>query len=223
MVCLCLCVLFLPPCFFFSLPVYVFQFPPPPPTTTTTTTFSTLSFPPSLNSGSAGVHMIKHGTQVITWLCQIKRPLIQMRSEISKIGVAFAATTHPRRRQRGDLRAWGPAGRERLSLPFLQNITNGGNRAKHAQVHSSVFICITYPTCPLIARGILDGGCSATLTRGILLYCQTLLMCILSKGQRLKIPESDCALKPSQVERSCNVCGLLLYSFYFLDQRQMEE
>lgn len=35
---------------------------------------------------------------------------------------------------------------------------------------NSVFICITYPTCPLIARGILYGGRRATLTRGISLY-----------------------------------------------------
>lgn len=87
----------------------------PPPTTTT---FYTFSLPPSLHSGSAGVHMIKHGTQVITWHCQIKRPLIQMRSEISKTSVAFAATTHPRRRQRGDLSVRGPAGRQQQHSAF---------------------------------------------------------------------------------------------------------
>lgn len=62
--------------------------------------------------------MIKHGTQVITWHCQIKRPLIQMRSEISKSSVAFAATTYPHRRQRGDLRARGPAGRQQQHSAF---------------------------------------------------------------------------------------------------------
>lgn len=92
---------------------------------------------PSLCSGSAGVHMIKQGTRVITWHCQIKRPLIQMRSEISKTGIAFAATTYPHRRQRGDLRARGPAGRQQQhsAFPSWINITNGSNRAKHAQVH----------------------------------------------------------------------------------------
>lgn len=106
---------------------------------------------PSLSSGSAGVHMIKRGAQVITWRCQIKRPLIQMRSEISKRAVALAATTHPRRRRRGDLRApgrgAGPAGRQQQHSPLplspLQNISAGVNGAKHAQVHQSVFIWIT--------------------------------------------------------------------------------
>lgn len=82
--------------------------------------------------------MLKRSTQVITWHCQIKRPLIQMRRAISKTSVAFAATTHPRRRQRGDLRARGPAGRQQQQhsafLSYINN-SNGGNRAKHAQVH----------------------------------------------------------------------------------------
>lgn len=56
--------------------------PPPPPF------FHSL---PPLISGSTGVHMIKQGTQVITWHCQIKRPLIQIRSEISKSSVAFCS------------------------------------------------------------------------------------------------------------------------------------
>lgn len=106
-----LCVLFLS-CFYF-LPVYAFQLPPPSP------------LPPSLppSTGWAGVHMIKPATQVITWHCQIKRPLIQMSSEISKSAVAFAAAAaaHPRRRRRGDLRARGSC-REAgttSSLPFL--------------------------------------------------------------------------------------------------------
>lgn len=135
MVCLCLCVLFWSPCFFSA---YALPFP------SSLTAQYTPSFPklppflaPSLCSGSAGVHMIKQGTRVITWHCQIKRPLIQMRSEISKTGIAFAATTYPHRRQRGDLRARGPAGRQQQhsAFPSWINITNGSNRAKHAQVH----------------------------------------------------------------------------------------
>lgn len=95
----------------------------PPSTTATFFSVSSPSHPPSpsltpLSSGSAGVHMIKHSTQVITWRCQIKRPLIQMRSEISKSSVALAATTHPRRRRRGDLRARGPAGRQQQHSAF---------------------------------------------------------------------------------------------------------
>lgn len=82
------------------------------------------TFPPPLppSTGWAGVHMIKPATQVITWHCQIKRPLIQMSSEISKSAVASAAAAaHPRRRRRGDLRARGSC-REAgttFSLPFL--------------------------------------------------------------------------------------------------------
>lgn len=139
------------------------------------------SLHPSLHpsTGWAGVHMIKAASQVITWHCQIKRPLIQMRSEISKSVVASAATAHPRRRRRGDLRAQGAAGRQRqhsASHSYI-NITNVGNRAEHVRVHPSVFICITQPACPLLAAGILDGGCSATSTREAPLCCQTLLMC----------------------------------------------
>lgn len=70
--------------FFLLLPVSVLCFPP----------LSPLSPPHPLQTplSSAGVHMIKQGTQVITTHCQIKRPLIQMRSEISKTSVAFAAS-----------------------------------------------------------------------------------------------------------------------------------
>lgn len=108
---------------FAPLPVYVFHFqpplflPPPPPPPSVSLLPPSPSLTP-LSSGSAGVHMIKHGTQVITWRCQIKRPLIQMRSEISKSSVALAATTHPRRRRRGDLRARGPAGRQQQHSAF---------------------------------------------------------------------------------------------------------
>lgn len=42
--------------------------------------------------GSGRVHTIKQGTQVITAHCQIKGLLIQMRSEISKKSVPFAAS-----------------------------------------------------------------------------------------------------------------------------------
>lgn len=110
---------------------------------------------PSLSSGSAGVHMIKRGAQVITWRCQIKRPLIQMRSEISKQPpLPWQPLTHPRRRRRGDLRAPGRGGgtcgeatttlgTSSLSLSPLQNISGGVNGAKHARVHQSVFIWIT--------------------------------------------------------------------------------
>lgn len=137
------------------------------------------SLPPS--TGWAGVHMIKPASQVITWRCQIKRPLIQMRSEISKSVIASAATAHPRRRRRGDLRARGAAGRQRQHSAFHSyiNITNVGNRAEHVRVHPSVFICITQPACPLLAAGILDGGYSATSTREAPLCCQSLLMCFL--------------------------------------------
>ena len=121
--------------------VYVFPFPSPlrHPSSSSSSSIPP-SLPPSLRSlqsGSAGVHMIKQGTQVITWHCQIKRPLIQMRSEVSKSGVAFAATTYPHRRQRGDLRARGPAARQHQhsAFPSKINITNRRNRAKHAQVH----------------------------------------------------------------------------------------
>lgn len=144
MVCLCLgCFCFCPPAplLFFFFPVYVFPFPsplpypqpgspspphtytplpplhprsPPPPPISPLPLF----LPPSLQSGSAGVHMIKQGTQVITWHCQIKRPLIQMRSEVSKTSVAFAATTYPHRRQRRDLRARGPAERQQQHSAF---------------------------------------------------------------------------------------------------------
>lgn len=121
MVCLCLCILFLPP-HILSLPfLFMCSIFNPPPLPPSTTFFSAPPPFPSLtplSSGSAGVHMIKHGTQVITWRCQIKRPLIQMRSEISKSSVALAATTHPRRRRRGDLRARGPAGRQQQHPAF---------------------------------------------------------------------------------------------------------
>lgn len=122
------------------------------------------SLPPS--TGWAGVHMIKPARQVITWRCQIKWPLIQMRSEISKSLVASTATAHPCRRRRGDLRARGAAGRQRQHSAFHSyiNITNVGNRVEHVRVHPSVGICITQPACPLLAAGILDGGCSATST-----------------------------------------------------------
>lgn len=150
-------------CVFFFVPLLLFpsclRHPSP-------ATFSAPTLPPS--TGWAGVHMIKPATQVITWHCQIKRPLIQMRSEISKSAVAFAAAAaHPRRRRRGDLRARGAAGRQQQRSAFHSyiNITNVGNRAQHVRVHQSVFICITQPACPLLAAGILDGGCSSTSTR----------------------------------------------------------
>lgn len=137
--------------------------------------------PPSLppSTGWAGVHMIKPASQVITWRCQIKRPLIQMRSEISKSVVASAATAHPHAGDAEEI--WelgGAAGRQRQHSAFHSyiNITNVGNRAEHVRVHPSVFICITQPACPLLAAGILDGGCSATSTREAPLYCQTWLM-----------------------------------------------
>lgn len=123
----CVCAYcFCPPSFFPPLPVYVFHFQPPSSSLHLRHPLQCLfSLPPTLSlsltplsSGSAGVHMIKHGTQVITWRCQIKRPLIQMRSEISKSSVALAATTHPRRRRRGDLRARGPAGRQQQHSAF---------------------------------------------------------------------------------------------------------
>lgn len=162
----CLCVLFLSSCFYL-LPVYsrhLLRCLPP-------------SLPPS--TGWAGVHMIKPASQVITWRCQIKRPLIQMRSEISKSVIASAATAHPHAGDAEEI--WelgGAAGRQRQHSAFHSyiNITNVGNRAEHVRVHPSVFICITQPACPLLAAGILDGGCSATSTREAPLYCQTWLM-----------------------------------------------
>ena len=131
--------------------------------------------PPSFHSGSAGVHMIKQGTQVITWHCQIKRPLIQMRSEISKSGVAFAATTYPHRRQRGDLRARGTC-REAtttLSLPFLDKYHRWKRQSQTCPgslVTADLFV-LHILTCPLLARGVLYRGRSATLTRGIFQVC----------------------------------------------------
>lgn len=55
--------------------------------------------------------------------------------------------------------------RQRSAFHSYINISNVGNRAQHVRVHRSVFICITQPACPLLAAGILDGGCSATSTR----------------------------------------------------------
>lgn len=192
---LCLWVLF-PSFCFYLLPVYAFRLPPPSP------------LPPSLppSTGWAGVHMIKPASQVITWRCQIKWPLIQMRSEISKSFVASTATAHPCRRRRGDLRARGAAGRQRQHSAFHSyiNITNVGNRVEHVRVHPSVGICITQPACPLLAAGILDGGCSATSTAAAPLCCQTLLMCFLLRASP-KVRGRKC-MNPN-VLWSCHKCS----------------
>lgn len=127
---------------------------------------------------SAAAHMIKHGTQVITWRCQIKRPLIQMRSEVSKSGVGFAATTYIHTwRQRGDLRAGGrPAERQHQHAAFLHFLDkyhhHRSNAAKHAPVQNIYLYYTSYP-CPLQARGSLQSGCSAAVTRRILVHFLT--------------------------------------------------
>lgn len=79
--------------------------------------------------------MIKQGTQVITWHCQIKQPLIQMRSEISKTSVAFAATTHSHTRQERSEGSGTCGEATTTDFPSWINSTNGSHRAKHEQVH----------------------------------------------------------------------------------------
>lgn len=127
-----------------------------------------------------------------------------MRSEISKSVVASAATAHPRRRRRGDLRARGAAGRQRQHSAFHSyiNITNVGNRGEHVRVHPSVLICITQPAWPLLAA-IRDGGCRATATGEAPLCCQTLPRCFLLRVSP-KVRGRKCP-NPN-VLRSCHEC-----------------
>lgn len=177
----------------FPLSVYVSSFPSPlwipiqlPPSLLPPPSSLRLPLPsllPSCSSTpfslvSAAAHMIKHGTQVITWRCQIKRPLIQMRSEVSKSGVGFAATTYIHTwRQRGDLRAGGrPAERQHQHAAFLHFLDkyhhHRSNAAKHAPVQNIYLYYTSYP-CPLQARGSLQSGCSAAVTRRILVHFLT--------------------------------------------------
>lgn len=123
--------------------------------------------------------MIKRGAQVITCRCQIKRPLIQMRSEISKRAVALAATSHPRRRQRGDLRARGrgvgPAGRQQQHspLPLSLSATKYRRWSQRSQTRpgSPERIYLDHIACLSVnSRRWLCGGRSAPSTTGLCFF-----------------------------------------------------
>lgn len=136
---------------------------------------------PSLSSGSAGVHMIKRGAQVITWRCQIKRPLIQMRSEISKQPpLPWQPLTHPRRRRRGDLRAPGRGGgtcgeaTTTLGTSSLSlSATKYQRRSQRSQTRpgSPERVYLDHIACLSVnSRRWLGGGRSAPSTRGLFFF-----------------------------------------------------
>lgn len=189
---------------------------------------ATFSFPPfpSLppSTGWVGVHMIKPASQVITWRCQIKRPLIQMRSEISKSVVASAATAHPRRRSEGS-----GSCREAATtlLPFLhkyqqcrqQSPTCPGSPERVYLYHTARLSVIScwYPwwrlQCGFNTRG------SSLLSD----LADVLPAARLSKGQRSETHESKCALKLWRVQRSPGASLLFFHLDFMLLKKKKKK